>query len=91
MENKKKPASGRRVLLSEMRPGERGRVAALLRSRNPAARRLMVLGFLPGEIFILERNSPEFLIRYGFTCLAMNRRAARGILVEILAGSPGQG
>ncbi len=91
MVRKSKPATGKRVLLSEMCPGERGRVAALLRPREAIARRLMVFGFLPGELFTLERCAPEFLVRYGFTRLAMNRRAARGILVEIVPGSPGPG
>jgi Fe2+ transport system protein FeoA len=68
-------------LLAVMRPGEQGEVISFLHPEYPAMRRLASLGFLPGEKFILERCSPDYLIRYGYTRLAMNRRLAREILV----------
>ncbi len=73
------------VLLHHMRPGQAGEVASFLEPGQPAVRRLMVFGFLPGEKFILERCQPDYLIRFGWTRVAINKRIACGILVQKLA------
>lgn len=75
---------GLRLQLAMMKPNQTGSVSAFLHPEEPAARRLAVLGFLPGEIFVLERIRPEFLIRYGYTRIAINRRLASKIIVNIL-------
>lgn len=72
------------ILLHHMRPGQSGEVASFLEPGQPVVRRLVVLGFLPGEKFILERCQPDYLIRFGWTRVAINRRVARGILVQKL-------
>lgn len=70
-----------KVLLAVMKPGDQGEVLSFLHPEYPAMRRLAALGFLPGEKFILERCCPDYLIRFGYTRLAMNRILAREILV----------
>ena len=78
-----------KTLLSDLKPGERCRVNALLFTWRPVMRRLMSIGLLPGEELIVERISPEYLIRFGFTRLAINRTIAREIVVDKMAVAPG--
>lgn len=75
------------VLLHRMKPGQRGEVVSFSEPGDPAIRRLVVLGFLPGEIFILEQSRPDYLIRFGYTRIAVNKRVAGMILVNKLAGT----
>lgn len=75
------------TLLHRMKPGQKGEVASFSEPGDPAIRRLMVLGFLPGEIFILERSRPDYLIRFGYTRIAINKRVAGMILVNKLTGT----
>jgi Fe2+ transport system protein FeoA len=70
-----------KLLLDALKPGDQGEVVSFLHPEYPAMRRLAALGFLPGEKFILERCRPDYLIRFGYTRLAMNKRLAREILV----------
>lgn len=79
--------SREKVLLSMMKPGEKGEVASFLHAGEPVMRRLAVLGFLPGEIFTLERRRPDYLIRFGYTRLAMNGRVAAKIMAYKIAGT----
>jgi Fe2+ transport system protein FeoA len=76
---------GEKILLTRMKAGQAGRVVSFMHPDWPAMRRLAVLGFLPGEEFLLERCRPDYLIRFGYTRLAMNRRVAREILVHKMA------
>lgn len=71
-----------KVMLDRMLPGQKGQVVSFLYPEHPAMKRLAVLGFIPGEIFTLERRRPEYLIRYGYTILAINKRIARWIMVH---------
>ncbi len=71
----------RKSLLTRLKPGDTAVVSSFLRPEQNSFRRLAALGFLPGENFILERNFPCYLIRYGYTRLAINRKTARGIMV----------
>jgi Fe2+ transport system protein FeoA len=64
-----------------MKPGQKGLVASFLRPGQPFMQRLAVIGFLPGEVFTVERCHPDYLIRFGYTRLAINRRVAQSILV----------
>lgn len=70
-----------KLLLAAMKPGDQGEVLSFLHPEYPAMRRLAALGFLPGEKFTLERCRPDYLIRFGYTRLAMNQMLAREILV----------
>lgn len=74
-----------RVLLSSLKPGQSGRVVSYLHPEQPAMRRLAVLGFLPGEFFTLELCRPDYLIRFGYTRVAINKKIARNILVYKMA------
>ncbi len=89
-----KPSAGPAVtgksLLTGLKPGEQGRIEALLFSGRPVTRRLISLGLLPGEIITLEQTYPEYLIRFGFTRLALNRKAARLIVVRKIASLTGK-
>lgn len=64
-----------------LKPGERGQVAAYLDPQNLTARRLALLGLVPGEFFSVERSLPEILIRFGYTRVAINRKLARQIMI----------
>lgn len=75
--------------LSNLKAGERGRINALLFAWRPVMRRLISIGLLPGEELIVERSSPEYLIRFGFTLLAINRTLARDIIVDKMTFTPG--
>ena len=72
------------LLLSHMRRGQTGRVFSYLEPRQPVMRRLLTLGLTPGEKFMLERSQPDYLIRFGWTRIAINERVAREILIQKL-------
>jgi len=73
--------AGDKRVLAALKPGDQGEVISFLNPADPAIHRLVSLGFLPGEKFILERRRPGYLIRFGYTRLAMDRRLAMAILV----------
>ncbi|MFY9412810.1 MAG: FeoA family protein [Dethiobacteria bacterium] len=75
------------ILRHRMKPGQKGVVVSFSEPGDSAIRRLMVLGFLPGEIFVLERSRPDYLIRFGYTRLAINKRVASMILVNKMTGT----
>lgn len=81
--------TGKKQLLATMSPGDRGEVISFFHSGSTAVRRLASIGFLPGEKFILERCWPDYLIRFGYTRLAMNRTLAREIMVYNMKVSSG--
>ncbi|MEW5784326.1 MAG: FeoA family protein [Bacillota bacterium] len=83
------PMGRAKILLAVMKPGDKGRVAAYLHPEQSATRRLAALGFLPGEMFLLERRRPDFLIRFGYTRVAINRTLARQIMVYKMTVSCG--
>jgi len=76
-----KPERQTRVLLSRLKPGERGQVAVYLDPQNLGARRLALLGLVPGEFFSVERTLPEIIIRFGYTRVAINRKLAQQIMI----------
>ncbi len=79
-----KRRSAEKMLLAAMKPGQIGEVISFLHPETPAVHRLAALGFLPGEKFIVERCRPDYLIRFGYTRLAINRKLAREILVYLV-------
>jgi len=74
-------AADQKQLLAAMKSGEQGEVVSFLHPEHRAALRLISLGFLPGEKFTLERRSPDYLIRFGYTRIAISRSLAWEILV----------
>lgn len=72
--------------LSELKPGDRGKILALT-SKGPLRRRLQEMGILPGEVFVLEKVAPlgdpvEITIK-GYH-LSLRKDEAETIEVEVL-------
>ena len=83
------------VSLAALPPGAAGRVASVgTRSGALSAleRRLLELGFVSGEhVEILAEARPgldPFVVRVGHTTLALRRREARSIFIELLRAQP---
>jgi ferrous iron transport protein A len=78
--------------LDQLRPGQRGRIAALA-GDDSLAQRLMEMGLLEGEVVEVVRFAPlgePVEIRLGDYCLSLRRREAARILVTPLGGVPGE-
>jgi ferrous iron transport protein A len=78
------------VSLATLSPGARGCVAGVGSGNAPLSaleRRLLELGFVPGEhIEILTEARPgrdPFIVRVGHTTLALRRREAQHVFVEL--------
>jgi ferrous iron transport protein A len=78
------------VSLSALSPGSSGRVVGVgtpAASMSPLERRLLELGFISGEQFeIIAEARPgrdPFVVRIGHTTLALRRREAESIWVEL--------
>ena len=78
------------VSLAALSPGTRGCVAGVGSGEAPLTaleRRLLELGFVPGEhIEILAEARPgrdPFVVRVGHTTLALRRREAQHVFVEL--------
>ncbi|HYM42780.1 MAG TPA: FeoA family protein [Steroidobacteraceae bacterium] len=78
------------VSLAALRPGTRGRVVRLdtpCRALSALERRLLEFGFVSGErVEILAEARPgrdPFVVRIGHTTLALRRREAESVLVEV--------
>ena len=82
------------VSLAALAPGAAGRVASVGASHGALSaleRRLLELGFVSGEqVEILAEARPgrdPFVVRVGHTTLALRRREAQGIFIELLRSS----
>lgn len=78
------PACGT-ATLAELMPGQRGTVLSLDAAQPSDARKLMALGVLPGAEITLERRRPAFVLRTGYTELAMDDTLARAVVVRVTA------
>lgn len=72
--------------LSNLKPGERGRILKLDSSIGPIRRRLMDMGVIPGEVIKVEKVAPmgdpiEVTIK-GYN-LSLRKGEARGIEIEV--------
>ena len=72
--------------LSNLKPGEQGRILKLDSSIGPIRRRLMDMGVIPGEIIKVEKVAPmgdpiEVTIK-GYN-LSLRKGEARGIELEV--------
>lgn len=88
-------AAATRVSLATLSPGTAGRVVAVgsgARALSPLERRLLEFGFVSGEhVEILAEARPgrdPFVVRVGHTTLALRRREAASIWVELLSSAP---
>lgn len=72
--------------LSNLKPGEQGRIVKLDSSIGPIRRRLMDMGVIPGELIKVEKVAPlgdpiEVTIK-GYS-LSLRKGEARGIELEV--------
>ena len=91
-----RPQGSQQVSLASLRKGERGIVASVLEGDaavvgdvegSTIARRLLELGFVPGEpVEIVEEVWPggdPMAVRIGASIFALRRREARAVLVQV--------
>ncbi len=71
------------LMLCELSPGDRGRVAYLRTGNSQRLQKLLTLGILPGvEVEMLQRF-PSFVFRIGHSQMAVDREMAEGIHVRL--------
>lgn len=71
------------VSLSEMKPGEQGRIAYLQVNDPIQMQKLMAMGILPSEPIKLLRRSPSFVFEVHHTQYAVDETIANGIYVRL--------
>ncbi|MDJ0735618.1 MAG: FeoA family protein [Nostocaceae cyanobacterium] len=69
--------------LELMNPGERGIVTACKTEDETILKKLMAMGVTPGALITLEKRFPSFVIKSGYTRLALDKEIARSIYVRI--------
>jgi Fe2+ transport system protein FeoA len=67
--------------LSALHPGQVGRVVTLQSSTRQE--QLNVFGLIPGAQVTLQQKHPAYVIRVGFTELAIDREIADRVVVEV--------
>lgn len=73
------------VPLTELAPGECGRVIYLAPSKHERLHKLSALGLIPGVILELHRRSPVYCLRFDETEVAIERSVATEIFVSRVA------
>lgn len=68
--------------LTELRPGEEGRIAHIATRHHSRLDRLTALGLFPGSRLWVHQVSPAFVIRCGETDIALDREVAQDIYVR---------
>ena len=71
--------------LDRMQPGQRGKVVGFV-DDSPAARRLVEMGVVPGELLEYLRNAPlrdPLEIRVGASFLSLRRAEASLVAIEV--------
>ncbi len=69
--------------LSELSPGDRGRVAYLRTGNSQRLQKLLTLGILPGVGVEMLQRFPSFVFRIGHSQMAVDREMAEGIYVRL--------
>jgi DtxR family transcriptional regulator, Mn-dependent transcriptional regulator len=69
--------------LSSMNPGQSGTVLEIASPHHVRVERLQVLGLITDAPITLEQKNPTYVLRVGFTQLAVEREIADDILVKI--------
>ena len=75
------------VDLTQLGPGERGRITYIKPRHHERLHRLSSFGLTPGTVIEVHQRSPAFCIRFEGTELAINRDVAEDIFVAKMAGS----
>jgi len=68
--------------VADMEVGQSAVVASIEEAPASTIRRLLSLGVMPGESLILEQKSPAFIVRVGWTQVALDHETASEVLVE---------
>jgi DtxR family Mn-dependent transcriptional regulator len=71
--------------LTELEPGQTGKVTAIESQNHARVERLNVLGLIPAAQITLEQKRPTYVVRVGFTELSVEREIAQQILVDTTA------
>jgi DtxR family Mn-dependent transcriptional regulator len=72
--------------LTNLGPGERGRITYIKPKRHDRLHRLTSFGLTPGTIIELHQRSPSYCIRYEGTEIAVNKDVAEDIYVSKIEG-----
>ncbi|WP_309492168.1 metal-dependent transcriptional regulator [Candidatus Hecatella orcuttiae] len=84
---KEEEATGRIICpLSDLKPGEGGKIAYIYTSDRRKLERLMVMGLLPGSPVTLIQRSPSYVFQAGQTQIAVDEEIANSIYVRIVEG-----
>ena len=77
--------TGERVVsaLSELKPGQKGRIAYLQARNSKELQKLMAMGVLPGTPIELRRRFPSYIFKVGYTEYAVDRETADQIYVRL--------
>lgn len=70
------------IRLSDMRPGEAGRIVFILPENRARLAKLSCMGIVPGQVIRLERKWPSVVITKEEATLAMDREVGREIYVK---------
>lgn len=76
------PAEEAEPRLAGLAPGQRATVVRLAVDDPGQRHKLMALGIMPGTAIVLERRSPSFVFRIGFSRFAVDERMARAVVVD---------
>jgi Fe2+ transport system protein FeoA len=73
-----------RGTLRELKAGQKGKVVGLLGANPTHLQKMMALGVLPGEKVEVLQTFPTYVIRVGYTQMALDRSLAAIVEVEML-------
>ena len=77
------------IRLSEMTPGESGKIAFMTPGSKARLDRLGSMGLMPGSAIRLRQRHPSFVLELGETTLAVDEEIARDIFVKRAASVSG--
>jgi len=77
--------TGERVVsaLTDLKPGQKGKIAYLQAKNSKELQKLMAMGILPGTPIELRRRFPSYIFRVGYTEYAVDRETADQIYVRL--------
>ena len=70
------------VRLTELRPGEDGRIVFIVPKQQARLLKLGSMGLVPGQIVRLDRKSPSVVVQRDETTLALDREIGEEIYVK---------
>ncbi len=77
--------TGERVVsaLTDLKPGQKGKIAYLQARNSRELQKLMAMGILPGTPIELRRRFPSYIFKVGYTEYAVDRETADQIYVRL--------